>query len=446
MKSASSVYPVALGFVQRAFEIVTVPGTSGDEHAARVAQTNSHRMGRSIAHAARAEVDVAHARCGTFCEMVVELPYGRTPLRFDTGSREVAVLRAPALPAARPIDDLLDEALTRVTRPALAPGARVTVIVSDATRPEPRAAFIAALERWLPAGIQWTIAIATGTHGPAVVGELGLSALERATIVNHDGHSSSQIVELGITGRGTPVRVHRCVVDADLVILTGCIKPHYFAGFGAGAKAIFPGLGEATAIRINHRWKTEPGALAGAVDGNPCREDLEEAVRLVATPKLLVNGVSAPDGSIQAVVSGDVEAAFRRGADLARPWFTVRARRAPIVVASDVLPVTASLYQAAKIAAAVAPLVEDGGTLVIAAECPEGVEPLETVNEAILRIGILPRLPPRSRLVLISGLERAVVEKTLCEYAPDLATVIGQTNRVLVAPKASQLLCEPDET
>lgn len=379
--------------------------------------------------------------------MEIELPYGRAPLRFDPGEREVEVLRAGAVPVACPIDALLANALARVERPGLTRTARVTVIVSDATRPEPRAAFLEALARWLP-DVRWTLAVATGTHGRANVGELGLPAafLESATVVNHDGHAATDLVELGVTARGTPVRVHRCVVDADLVILTGCIKPHYFAGFGAGAKAIFPGLGEATAIRINHRWKTDPRALAGVVDGNPCREDLEEAVRFVATSKLLVNGVVAPDGSIQDVVAGDVETAFRRGADLARPWFTVRAKRAPVVIASDRLPVTASLYQAAKIAAAAAPLVEDGGTLVIAAECFEGVEPLATVNEAIFRIGVLPRLPPRARLVLVSGLPREVVATTLCEYAASIDDVIGQTNRLLVLPTASQLLCEPDES
>ena len=369
--------------------------------------------------------------------MVIELPYGRAPLRVDLGARAVEVVRATELPSPAPLDELLDEALAGAPI-AAKPGARVTVIVSDPTRAEPRAAFLAALSRRLPGG-HWTVAVATGTHGPCDPSALGIPG----PVINHDGHAPTDLVELGITAYGTPVRVHRCVVEADLVVCTGCIRPHYFAGFGAGAKAIFPGLGEATAIRINHRLKTAPGARAGIVDGNPCREDLEEAVRMVPTPKLLVNGVTGPDGQIHAVVAGDVERAFRAGCDLARPWFTVRAKPAPVVIASDALPVTASLYQASKIAAAVAPLVEPGGVLVVAAECPDGVGPLETVNEAILRIGILPRLPVGARLVLVSGMEKSVVDQTLVEYGEDVVGVIGQTSRVVVVPKASQLLCEP---
>jgi lactate racemase len=375
----------------------------------------------------------------------LELPYGRVPLRFETGDRAIEVLDAPVLPAPRPLAVLLDEALS-AHRPAIAAGARVTVIVSDATRSEPREDFVSALRRHLPE-VRWTLAIATGTHGPCQVGELGLSqeSLASATVVNHDGHDARDLIELGITTAGTPMRVHRCVVEADHVILTGCIRPHYFAGFGAGAKAIFPGLGEATAIRINHKWKTAPGARAGIVDGNPCRADLEEAVRMVRTPTFLLNGVTSPDYLVRAIVTGDLEQAFREGCDRARPWFTVSARRAPMVIASDALPVTASLYQAAKIFAAVAPLVEPHGTVVVAAECPEGIGPLEIVNEAILRIGILPRMPEGARLLLVSGMKREIVEQTLVGYAADLALVIGQTNRVLIVPKASQLLCYGSE-
>lgn len=377
--------------------------------------------------------------------MKLELPYGRSPLRFETGARAIEVLGAPVLPSARPVAELLDEALA-ARPPAVLAGARVTVIVSDATRAEPREEFVAALRRHLPE-VRWTLAIATGTHGPCEVGELGLSKalLTGVTIVNHDGHAPHDLVELGTTAAGTPMRVHRCVVEADHVILTGCIRPHYFAGFGAGAKAIFPGLGEATAIRINHRAKTAPRARAGIVDGNPCREDLEEAVRMVPTPTFLVNGVTSPDYQVRAIVTGDVERAFREGCELARPWFTVHARRAPVVIASDTLPVTASLYQAAKIFAAVAPLVEPHGTIVVAAECPDGVGPLETVNEAILRLGVLPRMPEGVRLLLVSAMTREIVEQTLVGYASDVATGIGHTNRLLVVPKASPLLCYGSE-
>jgi len=376
--------------------------------------------------------------------MRVSLPYGHAPyaLELPDIGPPISVVSPPALPAPAPLRSLLDTALASPFGAALSAhaGARVTVIVSDATRDEPRAAFIEVLRAHLPSDIRLTIAIATGTHGPADLSALDLPS--DLPVINHDGHRSDDLIELGTTMRGTPVRVHRCLVDTDLVIATGCIRPHYFAGFGAGTKAIFPGLGEATAIRMNHKLKLEPQARAGIVVGNPCRDDLEEAARLLPTPTFLLNGVCDSDDRIHAAVAGDVITAFRAGVELARPWYEVDATPAPLVIASDGLPVTASLYQSAKIAAAAAPFVEPNGTLVLVAECAEGIGPLDTVNEAIFRIGILPRLASGVRLVLVSGLTEAQTNQTLLAYGSTVERILAETphDRVLVLPHASKLL------
>jgi len=375
--------------------------------------------------------------------VIVELPYGRRPYRVDFGDREVEIVRALELPPPPPVAELIERALD-ATPPSAPPGSRVTLIVSDATRVEPRAELVAAIRRRLPA-CRWTLAIATGTHGPCRVDALGIPAdvLREMDVVNHDGARGDDLVDLGTTRRGTPVRVHRCAVDADLVVATGCIRPHYFAGFGAGAKAIFPGLGESTAIRTNHRLKTAPGARAGVVVGNPCREDLDEAVAMVPAPTFLVNGVCGPDGAVREVVCGDLATAFARGCELARPWFRAGARPARLVIASDVLPVTASLYQAAKIAAAAAPVVAPNGALVIVAECADGIGPLDVVNEAIFRIGVVPRLANDVTLHLVSEIARDRVAQTLLSHAPSVEAIVeAARERIVVIPKASQLLLE----
>jgi lactate racemase len=381
--------------------------------------------------------------------MRVDLPYGSAPYAIHLPGRAAEVLNAQTLTPPQAVEGLLGAALDAPigARLDIRPGARITLIVSDTTRKEPRAAFVAAIRERIT-DARWTIAIATGTHGPSRIDDLGLPGdlLADATIVNHDGHRNDDIVELGSTARGTPIRVHRSLVECDQVIATGCIRPHYFAGFGAGAKALFPGLGEATAIRINHKLKTDPGSRAGIVDGNPCRDDLEDAVRHIPTPAFLLNAVVGPDELIHAAVAGDLISAFRAGVAIARPWFTVRARPAALVIASDALPVTASLYQAAKIFAAAAPLVAENGTLVVAAECTDGIGPLETVNEAIFRIGVLPRLRPGVRLVLVSALSQTETARTLVTYAPSVDAVLAQSaptsDPILVLPHASHLIAE----
>jgi len=368
---------------------------------------------------------------------VVELPYGKISYPLDLPGHDLSVVRAPTPPPPPDLVRTLDAALDApIGRPRLEelvePTARVTLVVSDATRDEPRGELVAAIRRRLPRA-RFTLAVATGTHGPAPLDQLGLPADLLASAINHDGHSDRDLVTLGTTPRGTPVTLHRCAVDTDLVIATGYIRPHYFAGFGAGVKAIFPGLGQATAIRINHQLKLDPSSRAGAVDDNPCRLDLEDAVRLLPSPTFLLNA------HLAGAVAGDPITAFRAGVAQLRPFYTVRAPRAPTVIASDALPVTATVYQAAKIAAAAAPLVAPGGRLIVVAECADGVGPLAVVNEAILRIGVLPRLPAGASLHLVSALPTATVEQTL--FRP-LASLGDLPSPILVLPRASQLLCE----
>ena len=379
---------------------------------------------------------------------LVRVPFGDRTL--TASAPRVCTLEAARLPPAPPPAALIADALDHpVAGPALSDrvraGDRVTIIISDATRDEPRAAFLAALRARLPS-VRLTVAIATGTHGRAGgLGALGVdpSQYADAAIVDHDGHDDTDLVETGVTRRGTPVRVHRAVVETDLVIATGVIRPHYFAGFGAGAKAIFPGLAQARAARINHRWKESPAARPGATAGNPCREDLDEAAALVGARQFLLDGVADGHGTFRAAVAGDLPATFARGVERARPWVTVSAPPSACVVVADDGPVTGSLYQASKCVAAVAPLLADGGTIVLVAPCAHGIGPLDTVNEGIYRIGLAPRLPRAHRIVLVSTLPRATVEPSYATWAPDLATAIAGADDVLVVPHASKLVIQP---
>jgi len=352
---------------------------------------------------------------------------------------DLAALLRQALDA--PIDVPRLEALARSA-------ARILIIVSDATRDDPRAALLGAVRERLPTGAAVTIAIANGTHAPAGPESLGLpSALVGgARIVDHDSRDPATLVRVGQTRAGTPVIVNRCVLDADLIVATGRIKPHYFAGYGAGAKALFPGLGENDAVRTNHQMKTLPGAQPGVVDDNPCRLDVEEAARLVPRPQFLLDAVLDADGGARTAVAGHMETAFRAGARAAENLFSVRAPRSRCVIVSDHLPLSGSLYQASKLVAAAAPLVEDGGTVVVAAQCPDGTGPVEVVNCAIYELGIRPRLPARHRVVLISDLPSQVVAATYCEAARSVEEALQRCEgKPVIIPQAGAAIIRAEK-
>jgi nickel-dependent lactate racemase len=317
---------------------------------------------------------------------------------------------------------------------------RAVVIVSDASRNEPRADLFAAVRRALASvpDDHLTLAIANGTHGPAKLELLGLPAdvLRRHRVVNHDARDEASMVDMGQTSRGTRLRVNRCVAEADLIVTTGRVKPHYFAGWGGGAKGIFPGLGHDDDIRKNHELKADPASALGQADGNPCREDIEEAVRRLGRDTYLLNVVEAGE-AIMGAVAGDLVYAHREGVQMARPHCDVEVDRADCVVVSAPLPVSSSLYQASKLVPPAGILLREGGTVIVAAECPEGTGPLRVVNEKIFDLGVRRYLPERYRLFLVSAMDEATVSATYATFAPSVEWALEQARASAGAAAAS---------
>ena len=205
---------------------------------------------------------------------------------------------------------------TRPLREVATARTRAVVIVSDASRDEPRAELFEAVRAELGAlpDDQITLAVANGTHRPGPVERLGLPAevLRRHRVVNHDSRDEAQLVEVGRTSRGTRLRVNRCLAEADLIVTTGRIGPHPFAGYGGGTTGIFPGLGAEADIRQHRLLQADPASALGRADLNPCREDLEEAARRLGRDTFMLDVVAA-GGVITGAVAGDIVLAHRAG-------------------------------------------------------------------------------------------------------------------------------------
>jgi nickel-dependent lactate racemase len=388
---------------------------------------------------------------------VTSLGWGARPLPLPPGL-EAEVLPPPAPPAVADLAGALVGALdqpvgSRPLREVVTARTRAVVIVSDASRDEPRAELYAAVRRELAvlSDEQVTLAVANGTHRPGDPAGLGLppEVLKRHRLVNHDGHDPAAVVEMGRTSRGTRLRVNRCVAEADVIVTTGRIKPHYFAGYGGGAKGIFPGLGFAEDIRQNHRLKADPASSLGRADLNPCREDLEEAVRRLGRDTFMLNVVEA-GGAILSAVAGDIVLAHREGVRRLRPWVEVEAAPADVVVVSAPLPVSGSLYQASKLVPPAGLLLKEGGVVIVAAECPDGIGPVQVVNEGIFKLGVRRFLPERYTLLLVSSMDPATVAQSYATHAPSLEAALAEARRltgpgarVLVLPDAGDLVPVP---
>lgn len=359
-------------------------------------------------------------------------------------------LRTPAPAGARgSVVELCRAALAApVESPPLAELARdarrIAVVVSDASRDEPRAEMLAALREALP----WervTLVVASGTHA-ASDGVVPAEHRDRPIVVHGPG---ARVVDLGTTPRGTRIRLLDAVADADLVVATGRVRPHYFAGFSAGAKAVFPGCALAEDVLENHRLKAEPSARLGRVEDNVCRLDMEAAARALPGKAFLLDVLSDVDGAPVAAAAGDLVAAHRALLPRARQLFTVRAPRSPVVIVADRPPVSSSLYQASKLLPPAGALLEPGGFVILVADLANGTGPLERVNRGIYELGIVPQLP-RHRVLLVSQLPPELAASVYAESRPSLRAALDEAlaetgeTRAVALWRAGELIATPE--
>jgi nickel-dependent lactate racemase len=258
------------------------------------------------------------------------------------------------------------------------PGEKIAIITSDITRPLPTCVIMPVLlEELYASGIKKediTLVFALGSHRTHSLDEMNKLAGER--VMNEikcvDGDPNN-FVRMGTTARGTPVNITRVVAEADRRICLGSIEYHYFAGYSGGAKAIMPGVSTRDAIQANHSKMVLPEAVAGRLEGNPVREDLEEAV-LCCPIDFIVNVVLDEHKTIIYAAAGHYIKAHRAGCKfLDQLYLKEIERRADIVIVSQGgAPKDLNLYQTQKALDNAKHAVRKGGIIILVGSCKEG--------------------------------------------------------------------------
>ena len=259
------------------------------------------------------------------------------------------------------------------------PGEKIAIVTSDITRPMPSYKVLPALldELYL-AGVKKediTVVFGLGSHRKQTLDEqkklVGERAFAEVKCIDGD---DSDCVHIGTTRRGTPVDIVRPVAEADRRICLGNIEFHYFAGYSGGAKAIMPGVSTRAAIQSNHSRMVEQAAAAGMLEGNPVREDIEEAAGMVGVDFIL-NVVLDEHKQIVRAVAGDVVQAHREGCRYLDQLYAKRIfERVDIVVVSQGgAPKDLNLYQTQKALDNAKHAVKDGGVIILVGSCKEGM-------------------------------------------------------------------------
>jgi len=213
-----------------------------------------------------------------------------------------------------------------------------------------------------------------------LIGLMGPEIYARYRPLQHDSKDASRVRHLGSTSRGTAVAVNNACLEAELLVVTGAVSFHYFAGFGGGRKLLFPGLAGYDSIVENHRLTLGPGeglhprCRSGNLEGNPVHEDIMEAFAMLPPPFVLTT-VVAPHGPVIEAFAGEHDSVFSEACASARRHFGLRARgKASLVIAScGGHPWDINLLQLHKSLRHAAAVARDGGALVLAGEAGEGV-------------------------------------------------------------------------
>ena len=223
--------------------------------------------------------------------------------------------------------------------------------------------------------------IALGTHRPMTHGEieqkLGKRIANEYAVYNHDCHNN--LVDLGCSSAGFPMKVNRKLMEADVKITVGVIEPHLFAGYSGGVKTICVGLAGMETIGSTHSLKvlSDPRTKLGVIENNIFREFLNEMAERVKVD-FTVNLVLNEEKRLVAAFSGHPIKSFESAVKFTRSCVEVPVPEvADVVISCPGYPKSVNLYQATRAANTVIlgprPVVKEGGTILIPARCEDGL-------------------------------------------------------------------------
>ena len=316
------------------------------------------------------------------------LKYGKNdlPVSFPESADITAAEPGKSEPLHDPENALRNALRSPIGKQALADCAagcsKVGIIFNDITRATPTRMMLPVILGEL-AGIpedRIVLFDALGTHRPntreELIRMLGEEIVGKYRIVQNDCNDRETQKYLGKTTFGHEIWINREAAECDLLILTGFIEPHFFAGFSGGGKAVMPGMAGAETIFHNHSAEmiASDRASWGITDGNPIWEEIQEVAES-AGDLFLVNVTMDPDHRITGVFCGDLRKAHREGTAFVRKYAMCPVSEAfdAVITTNSGYPLDMNLYQSVKGMSAAARIAKPGAPIIIAAECSDGI-------------------------------------------------------------------------
>lgn len=318
--------------------------------------------------------------------MKVKLAYGKTDLVIDVPEQSV-LIEPQHLPA---LHDEKEKAFAAFHDPIgtpplkemVKPTDKVSIVISDMTRPTPNHKLVP----WLLEELShvprqnFVIINGTGSHRDNTKEELiqmlGEDVVNSVRVINNNAFDKETQTYLGTTTYGAEAYLNKEYCESDFKIVTGFIEPHFFAGFSGGPKGIMPGIAGIDTILHFHNAKMigDPRSTWGVIEGNPVQGEATE-IALMCKPDFMLNVTLNGDKEITNFFAGDVIEAHRQGCEYVRDHAMVACDEPfdIVVTTNSGYPLDQNLYQAVKGMSAAHKIVKKGGTIICAAECSDGL-------------------------------------------------------------------------
>jgi len=315
----------------------------------------------------------------------------------------VAGVYSPRLPRGAGTGDGSDDRLAAAVSSGafgdLVAGKSLSLLVSDATREEPREAVLDAVLPVLRAARTVRLVAATGSHDPRSAATLSLIetlaarlrskgiAIQRTVV--HDA-ARGPFTSFGSTARGTPILLDAEAMDVEAFVVLSDMKPHYFAGYSCPPKFVFPGLASMEAIEANHALTFDPASRAGfhpwhpdpSRRDNPLAADYVEAFLRATDGRATFALVFGSWGeTIAWAEAGPILEATARGMGRCDAISHVAAPPERFAVISPGgHPNDVDLYISQRALELCGGAVEDGGDILFLSECAGGIGPAHTLG------------------------------------------------------------------
>jgi nickel-dependent lactate racemase len=320
------------------------------------------------------------------------LPYSKTEITFDLlPDMKGKVIHAKSMLPLADVPDEINKALLKPINSAplreiAKKGDSVCIVFTDITRACPDHLLIPPILRELhKAGVRRrdiTLLCGTGLHRPSTdeekAAKLGSKVVENYRVVDNTPQDPANFVDLSRGGNEVPMSVNRIAYEADLLISTGIVEPHQYAGYSGGRKTLAIGAAGEGMIAYTHgpAMVDHPGTRLGIIEGNPFHDAIAESAKRAGL-RFILNVVLDEEQRPVAIRGGEPEAAFAQLVAVAQKVYTVPVPHEYDVVIGGVgFPKDTNLYQASRAASyiffAPTPVVKRGGVIITPARCDEG--------------------------------------------------------------------------